>query len=72
MNLSILTNAFLVYLQHNNATVGNNRYQSAWLESQANDFRKAMIYAEQRVPQVFDEWYGSLFTRIPAVGPFRF
>ena len=54
MNLSILTNGFLVYLQHNNAKLGNNRYQSAWLDSQANDFQKAMIYAEQRAPEVLN------------------
>lgn len=54
MNLAILTNGFLVYLQHNNANLSNNRYQSSWLESQANDFRKAMIYAEQRVPEVLN------------------
>jgi len=54
MNLSILTNGFLVYLQHNNANLGNNRYQSSWLESHANDFRKAMIYAEQRAPEVLN------------------
>ena len=54
MNLSILTNGFLVYLQHNNAKLGNNRYQPSWLDSQANDFRKAMIYAEQRAPEVLN------------------
>ncbi len=46
MKLSAVVNAFLLYLQHNNEHYGNNRYPSIWLETQANEFKYAMTYAE--------------------------
>lgn len=58
MNISILVNSFLAYLQHNNAKLGNNRYQSAWLDNQAYDFKQAMNYAEQRAPEVLNSVSG--------------